>query len=470
MTASTVNWINSGFKGNPSFLTNPEGFFTNVADQATGAFIKKTGILSQLCSPFNIDVRLALALNQAGYNDNQPYRCTLSSIINNVQNTSVNGRSIDSFMNGDFSQGGWKGFVAVGNPQNNVGRVYLQAQSDLLQKINSQQGQYQQQLVQGHGFLSWQDCKNVTPAQIQDTVSAVKDVQNISLTNSNPNDLSGLGFLGTSDMGKTAPTLKQNITAYQNSGAGSISESASGGYQSCETKTPGSVIAASLNKELGTGSDSLVTADEIDEIVGALFSQLINTVLTGGLSSASQPRSGEAQSFIDQLATDQSGSSAFSKIAQTVLGTISQYIDNSTQYKLIYDKAVVDINQLLAEYNSILQACTTTGKTGFSLQAQSVIDTQITPLLNTYRTKDDSASSTLNNLINLQNSINAATSSESLSSLSQQFNTLLNTNSVVTLVTVNDAKTDTADLAKTISGLRDQEVQYHNTSNGCYGN
>ena len=31
ITASTVQWINSGFSGSPSFLTNPEGYFANVS-------------------------------------------------------------------------------------------------------------------------------------------------------------------------------------------------------------------------------------------------------------------------------------------------------------------------------------------------------------------------------------------------------------------------------------------------------
>src|SRR3989338_8095331 len=56
MTASIVNWINTGFQGSPAFLTNPEGFFLDVADQITGELIDKTGALSQLCSPKCTDV------------------------------------------------------------------------------------------------------------------------------------------------------------------------------------------------------------------------------------------------------------------------------------------------------------------------------------------------------------------------------------------------------------------------------
>ena len=157
MVASTVNWINSGFQGSPSFLTNPEGYFANVGDQVTGNFISNTGILSGLCSPFSADLRLALALGQVNGN-NGHYTCTLSSVINNVKNSTVNGMSIGGFMNGDFSQGGWPAFISLSEPQNNESGAYLQAHSDLLQQIGSKQSSVNQQLTQGSGFLSFQSC------------------------------------------------------------------------------------------------------------------------------------------------------------------------------------------------------------------------------------------------------------------------------------------------------------------------
>ncbi len=35
---STINWIKSGFNGNPAFVNNPQQFFTNIADQQTLGF------------------------------------------------------------------------------------------------------------------------------------------------------------------------------------------------------------------------------------------------------------------------------------------------------------------------------------------------------------------------------------------------------------------------------------------------
>ena len=94
ITDETVNWVNSGFQGSPAFVQNPEQFFQNIGDNVAGNFIAGLGSpLAALCSPIALNVRLALALNQAGSSggsgSSNPYSCTLSSIINNVQNASI---------------------------------------------------------------------------------------------------------------------------------------------------------------------------------------------------------------------------------------------------------------------------------------------------------------------------------------------------------------------------------------------
>src|SRR3990167_52156 len=38
LTAQTVNWINSGFKGNPAYVTNPGQFFLDIGDNEASRF------------------------------------------------------------------------------------------------------------------------------------------------------------------------------------------------------------------------------------------------------------------------------------------------------------------------------------------------------------------------------------------------------------------------------------------------
>lgn len=142
ITASVVNWINSGFNGKPSFVTNYKQFFTNVADQAAGEFIRGSG-LSFLCSPFQAQIRIAVAQSYARRNAQS---CTLSSVI----------RNITSFTNGgQFSQGGWQGLLSLTNtPTNNPFGAYTYGQNALANVQVNALNQKQQDYTLGRGFLS----------------------------------------------------------------------------------------------------------------------------------------------------------------------------------------------------------------------------------------------------------------------------------------------------------------------------
>lgn len=100
ITQSIVNWINSGFNGQPSFMRNQEAFFANVSDQVAGQFIAGSG-LAFLCSPFSLQIKIAIA--QAYASRNQAPACTLTQTIRNVQ----------GFMRGNFAAGGWPGLLSV---------------------------------------------------------------------------------------------------------------------------------------------------------------------------------------------------------------------------------------------------------------------------------------------------------------------------------------------------------------------
>ncbi len=63
--------------------------------------------------------------------------------------------------------------------------------------------------------------------------------------------------------------------------------------------TPGVVIAGQINKALGAGQDVLVEADEINELINALFYQLVNRVLLSGLGNSSDPYGGSRNFRVD---------------------------------------------------------------------------------------------------------------------------------------------------------------------------
>lgn len=258
ITISVVDWINNDFKGSPSFVSNPEQFFIDIADQELGALIESSD-LNFLCSPFQIDVRLAL------YFKHSPFRkkisCTFTEVVGNVQgaveNSTINGMRMKNFLDGDFSQGGWDSFVSLTQtPQNNFYGAYLEAETELGIRIGDKQILKQQELGQGKGFLSWKKCRDV-PANTA------------TIQSEDPLD----------------------------SRLGDYYESGSKTNKVCEVQTPGSVISSSLENSLGSGLRQLELADEFDEIINALIANLLKKAITGGMRSLSGSGSGDKSSY-----------------------------------------------------------------------------------------------------------------------------------------------------------------------------
>lgn len=241
LTAQTVNWINSGFNGNPAYVTDPGQFFTDAADQTVGqALASQGGLLSKICTPFQPQIRLALVATYL--QQNQLGQCTLSQIIANYSAFTQN-----------FQNGGWEGWFSVSQSmQNNPYGSYLQAQDELSISIANQTNKYQKQLDWGQGFLSFEKCT------------------------------AGGTFTGPLQPGQTAPNSSN-----------------------CQTVTPGTVIADQLKSSLSYAGSSLVTADEINEIINALLLQAVKGIVGGissGLRGLSQGSSGNS-SITSQLMT-----------------------------------------------------------------------------------------------------------------------------------------------------------------------
>jgi hypothetical protein len=146
MAASTVNWINTGFKGSPAYVTNPEAFFQDTADKVAGQFIYNNPNWKFLCGPISAKIRIALTKN---YIQEENWQCTLTDI----------GKNLEDFMN-DFDNGGWENFFELTQrDQNNPIGSYLRAESELNIQIANKQRNLSADLNQGGGFLSYKKCK-----------------------------------------------------------------------------------------------------------------------------------------------------------------------------------------------------------------------------------------------------------------------------------------------------------------------
>ncbi len=209
MSQSIISWINSGFKGSPTFIQDFGGFMTGIADRVAGDYIWGSD-LNFLCSPFQLDIRLALDIQ---YKQTRNFaiqnQCTLSGVVGNMQN----------FMNGNFLSGGWNGwFTMTQSAANNPYGSILMASEQFSVRLGNSKFQAKTELDFGKGFLSMKQCRD-----------------------------DGTG---------------------------------SGGEQ-CDIVTPGTAIEAQLNASLDSGRQRIQVADEINEIIAALFSQLVSQAFSG---------------------------------------------------------------------------------------------------------------------------------------------------------------------------------------------
>lgn len=313
MTTSIVNWINSGFEGSPSFIQNPGAFFLDIADQTTGQFI--SGELAELCSPFSIDIRRALSFKYRPFVRNR-YACTLSTIISNTKNA-VENASINGFTAGDFKQGGWPAFVSLTTePQNNVFGAYIEAESDLSFRVASKQNQQREELNQGRGFLSRKKC---------------------------------VKYDGGADYAEGSP---QAIEVANRQAAGLPLR-----CLEYEVQTPGSSIANILEKQLDIPVEKLGVADEIGEIVNALFAQLATQVLQQGLSGVSSKGS-SGKSYLDSVSAslNDENNPQISSARNEVLKNVDKEIEKTGRYLKNREEAYRTVLNIKAVYDSA-KAC-----------------------------------------------------------------------------------------------------------------
>jgi hypothetical protein len=243
ITQSILTWINSGFEGSPAFVTDLEQFLLDRADQVAGDFIYGSE-LDFLCSPFQLDVKIALATAyQEQEHEGFDSQCTLSGVTDNVE----------GFLSGSFNEGGWASwFEVTQNPINTPTGAYLAAEGEMYARITDEEGRTVRELDWGAGFLSFKVCSDT--------------------------------------------------------------QVANGDQQNCDIVTPGKVIEQALTVNLQSGTQALIEADEINEIIGALFSQLAQQAITGvngllGLGGGSQYSNNSfggsgGDSFLDALAEE----------------------------------------------------------------------------------------------------------------------------------------------------------------------
>src|SRR3989344_5935805 len=240
-----VDWIRNGFDGSPMFLSDPEGFFRDTANDLSGAIINDLD-MEWLCDPLG-KLRINLDFFFPG-TDRAKYRCTCNDIADTFEsyanrddisdwidvNVNVRERNIVRLYGSDYRNGGFLMWLFTAQKKNNdLGRT-LQTADDVYAAVNARVGIEGFQLNLYKGFFGIRKC--------------VEYVEGGEL-------------------------------------AGVTSEGKNAGKAPCkkwETKTPGTLVQDQLDDVGGKDLSRLQVADEIDEIIGALATTMMGWLLTGG--------------------------------------------------------------------------------------------------------------------------------------------------------------------------------------------
>jgi hypothetical protein len=339
MVRSTVNWINSGFQGSPAYATDIKRTLQDASDQVAEGFLRQLKSNLNINSPFrdllsqNVLRNYYLSTSRDGFFLQNPYTLNRSSANDSA------------FLRGDFTQGGFDAWLNTAlNSQNNPFGALNAFETELAARVNGVQAQIHEELGWGNGFLSWRKC-DLGGNTIQDTTS--QDIIPILDTSGKPTGQTTVGAVGT-------VSLTQKQTCF-----------------SSHIETPGSVIADQLNHSLGLGADSLVNADEFDEIVNALLSQLMKNVLGGsGLSGLSRGSSAtNARPYFDQAVTDTT--SAGVSVASTFLSVIDNKITSFQSYQSDWQKISA----------AAVAARTALSQSTCVANAQATIAAEVTPVI-----------------------------------------------------------------------------------------
>lgn len=325
MTLATVDWINNGFEGSPLYLEDPEKFFTNIAvgeiNGLTGWFtaspdgypfgqIVMTTILTNLQRQFSQNVRFSL-------------------------NEVLAHGTYEEFKT-DFSVGGWAGYTAFLEPNNNPFGNYLLVNHEIGKKIAgthlSVSENFQKQLQQSGGFLNQRQCVMTATGDSGDEYIPADDPMHVPQGGPPPQALYDAIGWDPNNFGPLTEAQSATLDEYTK-------------RSQCvewKTLTPGKVVADQLTTALNLPANQLVQADELSEDLGLIFDALLLQLTKTGLN-ALNPRTNNSDStnvLLAQVHGQQPG--------QVANGNIPPPATDSIQGTGSVDTAAVDVqNQFI---------------------------------------------------------------------------------------------------------------------------
>ena len=275
ITFSTLEWINSGFEGKPFYLEDPAQFFTDFATKELLGFSASFSGDAELYPFGTLLARTVLSSFQRSFEQN---------MINSLNAVLAHGNYNE--WTADFSVGGWAGYTAFIEPNNNIFGAYIESTRNIQRNLQgariSEVVDLQRQLEQGLGFLSQREC-----AQTESYGEYIPE--------NDPRHLR-VGVPHITSINQIPTNVYNYITDCDNGDCEAYDEDIIAqaelyrGRSICtrwHITTPGNQIAQQVTKAIGISQDQVLLADELNENIGLIFDALLNQFITKGLQSFS---------------------------------------------------------------------------------------------------------------------------------------------------------------------------------------
>lgn len=169
-----IDFVNTGVDGDPAFITNLNQYLTGAVDAQVQNFIQ--GLGGRMDTPFLADIQGALQ---------QVHTRNMRGELPGYSASSVG--NINAFLDGDFGQGGWEGFMEViSDPSANtpVG-AYFTARQEMNRVAQSAMFEEVTKANWGDGFRSLEECDaNQQNCQITTPGTVIADQLNRALGSS----------------------------------------------------------------------------------------------------------------------------------------------------------------------------------------------------------------------------------------------------------------------------------------------
>lgn len=267
MTRATMEWVNTGFGGDPLYVRNMNKLMNSIENEIITAEMKLFKNPNDY--PFGRDY-VKSVINAKNIKDDfaSSMKTDLSVFLNlGNENLLKNGGYIESYTK-DFSLGGWIGWLGLTQrPQNNPLGSTLAMTNHLDEKVENEKKYIESEIEANDGMLSQKKCVKWIPdsgsfetTTIVDGIPVQKTIEGTTVE--------------TTTIVDGVPVTERTVD--KNNPENCIE---------WEVVTPGSIIKDKVSTHLNSPERQSELVKTVNDLLFGLFSSLITNFQQGGLSS-----------------------------------------------------------------------------------------------------------------------------------------------------------------------------------------